>query len=81
MELSRHIRRFELLCLDSQSNVFVKLYLQYVIPKMNFGLAEMINSGIRCRVIRICSRVNEGLIGCKWWVNFPRCDVISMWSE
>lgn len=59
----RHIRRFKLLILDSQSNVFVKLYLQYVTPRINLGQVEMISKGRRCRVINICSRVSVGLIG------------------
>lgn len=52
--------------------------MQYVSPRMNLGFSEMVSSGIKWRIIKVCSRVEVGLIVCVWYVGFPRCVVVNM---
>lgn len=48
------------LLLDSQSNVFCKLYLHIVNPMMSFGFMVRRMSGMMWRAISVSSRVWEG---------------------
>lgn len=45
---------------DSQSNVFCKLYSHIVRPVISFGLTVRRISGIKCRAMRVDSRVWVG---------------------
>lgn len=53
-------KEVKILLLDSQSNVFCKLYSHIVRPVMSFGLMVRRISGIKCRIISVDSRVWEG---------------------
>ena len=52
--------------LDSQSNVFVKLYLQYRGPRIIFGFRDRSNRGKMCSDTSAFSRVKEGEILLMW---------------
>ena len=71
-------KKVYLLLLDSQSSVFVKLYLQSVGPRIILGFRDRDRSGRICSDIRIFSRVWDGLMLCVWCVGFPRCVVMNM---
>lgn len=71
-------KEFWLLSLDSQSRVFSKLYLQYIVPRMILGLIDKSTRGSRCIAMRVCSRVKEGFRSLTWWVCLPRCVEMSM---
>lgn len=53
-------KKGELLFLDSQSNIFSKLYLQYIVPKVILGFIVSRIRGIICRIMRVDSRVWVG---------------------
>lgn len=65
--------------LDSQSSVFSKLHLQYKGPIINLGFIVKRMRGIRCRVIRVDSRVKVGRRVFMWLVIEPRWVMISMY--
>lgn len=67
--------------LDSQSNVFVKLYLQYRGPRIIFGFRVRSSRGRMCNDMSAFSRVKEGEMLLMWWVYFPRWVIISMYRE
>lgn len=64
--------------LDSQSNVFFKLYSQYKGPRIIFGFRDRSSSGRICSDMSAFSRVKEGEMLLIWWVYLPRCVVINM---
>lgn len=69
------------LLLDSQSNVFCKLYLHIVGPIMNLGLRVRRMSGMICKAMSVSSRVWEGWRLFMWLVSFPRWVVMIMYIE
>lgn len=70
-----------LLLLDSQSNVFVKLYSQYRGPRIIFGFRDRSNRGRICNDMSAFSRVKDGEMLLMWWVYFPRWVMISIYKE
>ena len=52
--------------LDLQSNVFVKLYLQYRGPRIIFGFRVRSSRGRMCNDMSAFSRVKEGEILLMW---------------
>lgn len=74
-------KEFDFLLLDSQSNVFCKLYLHIVRPVMSLGLIVNSMRGIMCRAMSVNSRVWEGWRLFMWLVSFPRWVVIIIYIE
>lgn len=72
-------KEFDLLLLDSQSNVFCKLYLHDVRPVMNLGLVVSRIRGIMWRAISVSSRVCDGCRLFIWLVSLPRWVVITIY--
>ena len=70
-----------LLLIDSQSIVFLKLCLHGRLPIIRLGLIINNRIGIRCIVINIFSRVNDGVRLLMWWGVFPRCVMINIYIE
>ena len=74
----RQVRRFELLFLESQSNVWFKLYLYEGIPEISSGLRIRRNIGIMWSVMSRCSRVVEFCVDVMWEGIEPRWVISSM---
>lgn len=58
-----------------------KLYLQYRVPRIILGLIDRRSRGVRCIVMRVFSRVKEGIRLLMWYVCLPRWVVMSMYRE
>ncbi|MCQ7628137.1 hypothetical protein NP210_24855, partial [Salmonella enterica] len=71
-------KKGKLLFLDPQSNIFSKLYLQYIVPRVILGLIVNKIKGIICRIIRVASRVWVGGREMMCGEILPRWVVINM---
>lgn len=71
-------KKDELLFLDSQSNIFIKLYLQYIVPRVILGFIINKMRGIICKIMRVDSRVWVGGREMRCLVTLPRWVEINM---